>query len=232
MFSYYGSKSKIVHLYPPPKYGTIIEPFAGSARYSLKYFDREVILVDKYDVIVNTWQWLQKCSKADILGLPILKPGQTLDDFSLTKEQKTFLGFIVQAGTTGMRKTVSDRGYSYMKTQLKFICSQLFKIKHWQIFQNDYANLMNQPATWFIDPPYQFGGHEYKFSNKQIDFNHLRGWCMQRDGQIIICENTKADWLPFQPVTRMSGSIFATTEAIWTNLPSSFNTVQQSLFKP
>ena len=29
MFSYYGSKSKIVHLYPTPKFDKIIEPFAG-----------------------------------------------------------------------------------------------------------------------------------------------------------------------------------------------------------
>ena len=31
MFSYYGSKSKIVDYYPPPKHKKIIEPFAGSA---------------------------------------------------------------------------------------------------------------------------------------------------------------------------------------------------------
>ena len=52
MFSYYGSKSKVVDLYPRPKFDKIIEPFAGSARYALKYFDRDVLLVDKYEVIV------------------------------------------------------------------------------------------------------------------------------------------------------------------------------------
>jgi site-specific DNA-adenine methylase len=35
MWSYYGGKSKIVQYYPDPKYDTIIEPFAGSAQYSL-----------------------------------------------------------------------------------------------------------------------------------------------------------------------------------------------------
>ena len=30
MFSYYGSKGKIVDYYPPPKHKKIIEPFAGS----------------------------------------------------------------------------------------------------------------------------------------------------------------------------------------------------------
>ena len=59
MFSYYGSKSKIVDYYPPPKHKRIIEPFAGSARYSLKYWQNDVLLVDKYEVVVNLWKWLQ-----------------------------------------------------------------------------------------------------------------------------------------------------------------------------
>jgi site-specific DNA-adenine methylase len=70
MFSYYGSKSKVVDFYPPPKHKILIEPFAGSARYSLKYFDREVMLIDKYEIVINVWKWLQQCSKQDILGLP------------------------------------------------------------------------------------------------------------------------------------------------------------------
>lgn len=47
MFSYYGSKSKIVNYYPPPKENIIIEPFAGSARYSLKYFDNPIFNAPK-----------------------------------------------------------------------------------------------------------------------------------------------------------------------------------------
>jgi len=66
MWSYYGSKSKVIDLYPSPKFDKIIEPFAGSARYALKYFDRDVLLVDKYPVIVDLWKWLQKVSEADI----------------------------------------------------------------------------------------------------------------------------------------------------------------------
>lgn len=47
MFSYYGSKSKLVNLYPEPLHDTIIEPFAGSARYSLKYWDKDIYLIEK-----------------------------------------------------------------------------------------------------------------------------------------------------------------------------------------
>jgi len=37
MFSYYGSKKKIVKYYPEPVHDVIIEPFAGAAWYSLEY---------------------------------------------------------------------------------------------------------------------------------------------------------------------------------------------------
>ena len=70
MFSYYGSKSKIINKYPSPKFDKIIEPFAGSARYALKWWDRDVLLVDLYLVIIEIWHYLQAASKQDIMGLP------------------------------------------------------------------------------------------------------------------------------------------------------------------
>ena len=51
-------------------------------------------------------------------------------------------------------------------------------------------------STWFIDPPYTVGGFWYKFS--QIDYQHLSTWCRERKGLSIVCENNKADWLPFK----------------------------------
>ncbi len=48
MFSYYGSKSKIIKYYSTPKHDTIIEPFAGSAQYSFHYWDKQVILIEKF----------------------------------------------------------------------------------------------------------------------------------------------------------------------------------------
>ena len=89
MFSYYGSKSKIVHLYPTPKYDDINEPFAGSARYSLRFWDRNITLIDKYPVIVEVWKYLQQASVKDILGLPKLKKGMLISDIkTISKEEK------------------------------------------------------------------------------------------------------------------------------------------------
>jgi len=159
MFSYYGSKSKVVGCYPKPKYDKIIEPFAGSARYSLRWYDRDVLLVDKYEIIVRIWKWLQQASKNDILSLPEPKLGETInrDEFDCI-EQAWLMGFLVQQGVNAPRLTVTKYAEKGIRTQKKNIANQLYKIKHWQIQEGDYNDIKNEEATWFIDPPYQFGG--------------------------------------------------------------------------
>lgn len=218
MFSYYGSKGKVVGCYPTPKFDRIIEPFAGSARYSLKYFDRDILLVDKYEVIIKIWKWLQKASEQDIMSLPEPKRGETIDrkDFDCI-EQAWLMGFLVQAGVNAPRLTVSSYAEGGIRTQKKNIAQQLYKIKHWKIQCGEYDELPNQEATWFIDPPYQFGGEWYVKNNKNIDYNKLADWCKGREGQAIVCENSKASWLPFRQMAKMTGSIYTTTEVIWSN---------------
>ncbi len=226
MFSYYGSKSKIVDYYPPPKHKRIIEPFAGSARYSLKYWQNDILLVDKYPVIVEVWNYLKNASESDIKGLPKLDTGQTIDDYDLSDIERKFMGFMVQNGTTGMRRTASYFAVKRMDEKFNFIIENLHKIKHWEIKLGSYDELENEEATWFIDPPYEFGGHEYKCSNKNIDFNKLAEWCKERNGQAIVCENTKATWLPFKPMKEMQGTMFKTTEAIWSNIKTNYDNEQ------
>ncbi len=234
MFSYYGSKSKIVDYYPPPKHKKIIEPFAGSARYSLKYWQNDVLLVDKYEVVVEVWKYLQQCSEADILKLPKPAIGDDLRDYKeLSPIEKKFMGFIVQAGQGKPANTVTKMSAFYANKcdVRRQIAGQLFKIRHWNIELGDYMDIENQEATWFIDPPYQFGGeHQYKFGNKSMCFKSLSTWCKSRDGQVIVCENTKADWLPFLPVIGIQGvNQTNTTEAIWTNQPTSYGAIQTKI---
>jgi len=234
MFSYYGSKSKIVDHYPPPKFDMIIEPFAGSAKYSLKYFDKDVILIDKYDVIVNIWKYLQVASKKDILGLPRPKQGDDLRDIkSISKVERHFMGYLFSAVQQWPANKVSKFGCVHMyggdrKDKYHKIADSLHKIRHWQILLGDYRQASNKQATWFIDAPYQHGGDKYVHS--KIDYNHLSKWCQSRIGQSIVCENTKSDWLPFVPFRQLKGIKHRTTEAIWSNLPTAFDNQQLSIF--
>lgn len=143
MWSYYGSKSKVVDFYPPPKYGKIIEPFAGSARYSLKFFDRDITLVDKYEVIVRIWKWLQQASEKDIMSLPVLPLGTKINrnDFDCI-EQAWLMGFIVQQGVNAPRLTVSKfADEANMRSQKKNIAS--------------YSRLGIGKSSWVVMKTYQ-----------------------------------------------------------------------------
>jgi hypothetical protein len=235
MWSYYGAKTNIVGLYPPPKYGKIIEPFAGSARYALRYFDRDVLLVDKYEVIVRIWRWLQRCSPSDVLGLPTLAAGQSLDDFNFDcEEAKLLMGFIVAVGVATPQKTASPRATTQRPNNINFtlrrIAQSLHKIRHWEIRSGCYTEIPNQKATWFIDPPYHVGGQYYAEGSRKINFPALATWCKSRMGQAIVCENVGADWLPFAPMAEHRTSKRMGKEGIWTNTPNSFQFRQGEMF--
>lgn len=217
--------------YPAPKHNKIIEPFAGSARYSLKYWQNDILLVDKYPVIVDVWNYLKNASEADILGLPKIEKHQRVSDFNLSKEESLFMGFcVVSAAAAPQDKPATFEGIPLNRNVLKHTAANLYKIRHWEIKIGSYNELENVESTWFIDPPYQFGGEHYKISNKNLDFTKLAEWCKTRQGQVIVCENTKATWLPFKPMKEMQGSIHKTTEAIWSNEITNYDFQQIKLF--
>jgi len=237
MFSYYGSKTIMVDLYPPPKEQLIIEPFAGAAKYALKYWDRDVIISDTYEKVYKIWVFLQNCSKKDISSLPTkLYHKQNLDNFSFDcEEQKWLMGFVIAAGDYIPRKSVSNFCChnvrpNRIKARLKFIEESLFKIKHWTILNDTFEDLENRNATWFIDPPYQHGGQHYIEGSQKINYKNLANWIISRRGHIIACENTKADWMDFKPMKTFKGTKRKTTEAIWSNFKTAYDNNQVKLF--
>jgi hypothetical protein len=223
MWSYYGRKSKVVKKYPAPARELIIEPFAGTAVYALEYWDRRVELWDKYPVVVGIWKWLQKCSPKDIMGLPSMKGGDHVDDFTFEcKEARDLMGFIINQGSSVPKRSVSKvfgngKMELLIEREKKRIADNIHKIKHWKIFLGDYKDIVNTNATWFIDPPYQYGGEYYHSSvnNKHIDYPSLAEWCKKRMGQVIVCENDKASWMDFKYLSDLSGSKHKTKEVIW-----------------
>ena len=230
MFSYYGSKSKVIDYYPAPLKGKIIEPFAGSARYSLKYFDREVTISDKYKVIYDIWVWLQAASEKDVLSLPFIPAGGRINRAELdTDAQYELLRFMYQQGTPGGNKTYEWGCRRFLQNR-RDIADNLFKIRHWKILNEDFTNLPNEEATWFIDPPYFQGGNRYKHSNKNLDYEKLSAYSKERDGQVIVCENSNASWMEFDPLCDLVGIRKKSTECMWTNIVPETRLVQYDLF--
>ena len=231
MFNYYGSKSKIVDYYPPPKFDKLIEPFAGSARYSLKWWNKQVTICDLNKDVIDVWEWLQSCSKKDILGLPKLVKGLDIREINISEIELKFLSFLVASGRPSNIVTKFMEHDNGNQKRYDKIANQLEKIRHWKILNCSYQDLQNEEATWFIDPPYEFGGEHYKNGTKDIDFAILGDWCKNRKGQTIVCENMKATWLPFKPMVKIQGACQTfTTEAIWSNIPTNYDNVQQTLF--
>lgn len=229
MFSYYGSKSKIVEHYPTPKMDKIIEPFCGSARYACEYPEKQVLLIDKYDVVIDIWNYLIKATERDIMNLPLIDKGQDLRNFeTLSKTERNFISFCIGRGSAAPRNTPGS--FNNWQQDRKRISQMVGRIKHWEARLGEYEELQNEDATWFIDPPYQFGGEHYRHNSKKIDFIKLGEWCKTRDGQVIVCENSKADWMDFKRMIKLNGQMYETTEVIWTNQHSIFDNIQTSLF--
>lgn len=211
MFSYYGSKSKIVDYYPPPKHKKIIEPFAGSARYSLKYWQNDVLLVEKFEKVFKIWEYLKNASKQDIMNLPDVITD--LREMNLSDAEKYLIGYCIGRGSARPRN-INGKFNNWATDKIR-IANDIHKIKHWQILKCDYTDIENEKATWFIDPPYKVQVHGYNC--KIDDYIKLAEWCKERNGQIMVCENENGDWLPFKPLKKLNGINKQTTEYIWTN---------------
>lgn len=218
MFYYYGRKEKIFSYYPKPKYGTIIEPFAGSAAYSMNYYDRDVILIEKDKRIADLWAYLIDVSSDEILSLPLLVKGQSLNDEQfnyLTDNQKSLIGFFLNPGSAQPKKSPGNFCGWNEKNRLK-LSNDVNKVKHWTIINGDYRQIENIEATWFVDPPYQGnGGKYYKHGNKNFDYETLKDWCLERNGELIVCENSEATWMDFKPLVEIQGQKHKTKEVIF-----------------
>lgn len=203
MFSYYGSKSKLAKLYPAPRYDRIIEPFAGSARYSLLYADREVTLFDANPLIVDIWNYLIDASPADILALPDIESKRYLSDIKgLADVERALIGFHLCRGKAKPRNMGHGQN-SWNRDKLR-IAGEVGRIKHWKVGCYKWTELafLDIEATWFIDPPYQktqvsTNSDRYPFGD-DIDYAQLAEFVKTRNGQTIVCEGDGADWLPFE----------------------------------
>jgi site-specific DNA-adenine methylase len=217
-FAYFGSKTRMVwqDRYSPPRYPVIVEPFAGSAAYSLRYgLDRDVILIEYDPRIAGIWSYLISATKQDILDLPILKVGDYIPDLKIPLGARWLLGMWIGWSATKVQRTFGrEYGHDgnsrciYWGVERRQELSELVpKIKHWQIRNTSYQCAQDIEATWFIDPPYMYHGSSYTCGSKGIDYyGDLPRFCKSRKGQVIVCEGQGAKWLDFKTLCSMSGS--------------------------
>jgi hypothetical protein len=188
-------------LYDPPKYPVIVEPFAGSARYALEYWQNEVKLYDLSEYVVKVWEYLMQATEDEVLALPDVPSKVHLDNYTqLSDAEKYLIGFHLCRGKAVPRK-VGHGLNSWSKDKVR-IASQLYKIRHWSIEQASYTDIPNIKATYFIDPPYKATqerkGNSDRYKHGSLDYEALGEWIKSRQGQVIACEGSGADYLPFE----------------------------------
>ncbi len=206
-FGYFGGKWRdAVKNYPEPKYDTIVEPFAGSAGYAMRYPSRKVILCEIDPILAGIWKYLINVDPSEILSIPDIGPDGSVDDLKVCEEAKWLVGFWLNRGAASPRRSPSRwmrdgiRPGSFWGERVKqTIATQVEAIRHWQVVDGGYSSLPPlHAATWFIDPPYETAGKNYRFGSEQINYVELAEWCKSRPGQVIVCENEGATWLPFR----------------------------------
>jgi hypothetical protein len=225
-FCFYGGKWRIAKKhYPKPEYDTIIEPFAGSAGYSLRYADRNVILCEIDPILFSIWHYLIHVNSKEILSIPDLAPGETVDDLHIVQEARWLVGFWLNKGTASPCKRPSK----WMRTKIhpgsfwgprvrQTIATQVDRIRHWKVLQCSYIDGPQlNTATWFIDPPYAVAGRHYRFGSEQVNYEDLGTWARSRLGQTIVCENEGATWLPFRKLASVKTARIQrrSNEVIW-----------------
>ena len=227
-FCYYGGKWRAAPHYPHPRHETIIEPFAGAAGYSTRHPQHKVQLYDTDPTIVSVWEYLIRATESEILGLP-----DVFDEIPqhLPQEAKWLIGFWLNKGTTRPSKTPSawmrggTHADSFWGPAIRArLAGQVGVIRHWQVSERSYKDVEQQEATWFVDPPYSgTAGRHYRHNS--IDFAALGAWCKDLKGQVIVCENQGATWLPFQPFKETKANESRTggkrsAEVVWLSRPS------------
>lgn len=165
-------------------------------------------------------------------------PGRTL--VFLVEEARWLIGFWFNKGTTQpskqpgfwMRRATGPEAERFKtggsgptnwwgEAIRERIARQVEAIRHWQIHEYSYENAPDVPATWFVDPPYAGRAGRY-YREKFTDYARLAEWSKSRQGQVIVCEQEGADWLPFRPfrnIKALDGKHGRkhSAEVIWTN---------------
>lgn len=239
-FKYYGSKYRIAPLYPAPRYRTIVEPFAGSASYSVLHADHRVVLIETDPEVFELWRWLiHGATAADVRALPVcgsgpgdLPPGFDLRHVDGPPGALLLMRYWQRVGRSRCW-TVSKWGHLsgfWCAATRDRIAAQLEAIRHWCIFSGDLTarpglteQLGASGCTWFVDAPYQA---QPKIWGAAPDFPALGRWVCSLVGQVIVCEAPGATWLPFRPFTNALNGPAGNgdgrkqrPELIWTNAP-------------
>ena len=109
-FTYYGGKWSMARRYAPVRHELIIEPFAGSAGFSVRHEAPRAVLCDVNPQVAEVWRYLIATPADEIRALPLLLPGQDVADLPLCQEARWLIGWNLSKGAESPRRTLSAWG--------------------------------------------------------------------------------------------------------------------------
>lgn len=221
MFYYYGAKNRLAKQYPSPEWGVVVEPFAGSAGYS-QYWRKTIrgaVLFEADERVVALWHQLQGMTSDEVRDIPLPEVGVKYEDpfmDMMIKMAATSNGVMRMSGSLACPKRV----VSVWPGMVNRIAKRVDDVRTWTIIHGDYRESLpfvqeNFPRgsrfTWFIDPPYStqrternvatWTPHGEGYRENGLDYIELGEWVRTLPGQVIVCEQNGADWLPdFRPL--------------------------------
>lgn len=174
-FHYSGNKKRLSPLLRKPVSDIVIEPFAGSAGYSLYYKPSKVILFENNTDIYNLWNWLITATtikdlekleslkvsvKTDIRTLNLPKPEETL--FRLTCAS-VYVGQL----SSWIAYPQNSVNFSFLKENLDYIKNNI------TLGGKDFRESLSLKGTFFIDPPYVGTHGNYKDKSKKLSLDNI-----------------------------------------------------------
>ena len=224
---YYGGKWRAAPRYPKPTHPVVVEPFAGAAGYAMAHHRCNVVLVEKYPVVAGIWRFLIAARAAEILRIPEVEAVADLPSW-VPQEARWLVGFCLNAAvvspcnvlSAGRRRlrAMGRRYEGWNAAHRNSVACGVEEIKHWRIIEGDYTLAPDLQATWFVDPPYNNRqGSYYPHGPSGLDYADLEAWVRARRGQVMVCENEGATWLPFRPFGTFKAGVNGkgSREVIW-----------------
>lgn len=204
LMKWYGTKFMSSRHYPAPLPDLpIIEPFAGSAGYSCRYHEHDVILYDINPVLTELWQWiLNEATSESILAIPVGLPvGTDITTLGLSRGQQLLLKHWQRTNNVGPCMTTSPWGHKsgqFTNSCRERLSKQIPLVKHWKFQEPDWSIR----GTWMIDPPYKYN---YQYGVKDFDYDKLVDNISRipQGSLVIACEAVAKtgeipDYLPFE----------------------------------
>lgn len=232
-FSYYGSRWNIAKRYPAPPSQTVVEPFAGSAGYSVYYSPRKAMLYDLSEDIIAIWQWLIDADPDDVLNLP--DPDTEEDLRHLDKGPRNLIFMCACKGRAEVPTTLSPWYFKYRNEPdckvwgqafRQRIANQLPNIRDWTADVRSWEQVpIRSDAHYHVDPPFSIGAGR-RYQHHTIDYEALGAWC-RTIPSVQVCGRDDETWLNFDSIgggntTRGKRNGTQFNEGLWTSLALPF----------